>query len=176
MKNIVLLLLITCAASISQAQYKPADQGSSLKFTINNLGFGVDGWLSGFDGVINFDPKNTDACNFDVTVNAATVNTDNSLRDEHLRGDNYFDAKNYSKIRLLSTKITGKGGSYLFNGQLTIKGKTQGITFPFTAAPSADGYLFKGRFKIKRKDFNIGGASTIADELEVNLNVIVKKA
>jgi polyisoprenoid-binding protein YceI len=175
MKNTVLLLLMIGIAGISRAQYKPADQGSLLKFTIKNLGFGVDGTIGGFEGLINFDPKNADACNFDVSVKASTINTDNSLRDEHLRGDNYFDIKNYPTVRMVSTQITGKGGSYLFKGQLTIKGKTQAISFPFTVTPAAGGYLFKGMFKIKRKDFGIGGSSTIADELEVNLNVTAKQ-
>ncbi|SEO22933.1 YceI family protein [Mucilaginibacter sp. OK283] len=175
MKKIILLLLILCGVNITYAQYKPVNQGSSLKFTIKNLGFDVDGSFGGLDGVINFDPDNADAANFDVTVDAATVNTDNNLRDEHLRGDSYFDVKNNPKIRLLSTKVTGKRGTYLLTGKLTIKGKTQAIAFSFTTAPYAGGYQFKGSFKIKRKDFGIGGTSTIADELDVNLDVFAKK-
>lgn len=164
-----------CAAGIAPAQYKPVEQGSTLTFVIRNLGFGVNGSFKGFDGTINFDPQNPEAGNFDVTINAATVNTDNNLRDEHLRGDSYFDAKNYPKIRLVSTRINGKNGTYVFTGQLTIKGKTKMVSFPFTAAENLDGYLFKGSFKLKRKDFGVGGTSTVSDELEVMLNVIAKK-
>jgi polyisoprenoid-binding protein YceI len=66
-------------------------------------------------------------------------------------------------------------GCYQFSGALTIKGKSKPISFPFTATPSADGYLFKGSFKMNRRDFNIGGTSTVSDELEVNINLIAKK-
>ncbi|MES2275621.1 MAG: YceI family protein [Bacteroidota bacterium] len=177
MKKTIYVLLLLCIAKLSPAQYKPVEQGSSLKFTIKNLGFGVDGSFSGLEGNINFDAQNVAASSFDVTLNAATVNTDNNLRDEHLKGDAYFDVKNHPRIRLVSTKVAAanKSGTYNFSGELTIKGKTKAIAFPFTANPTADGYLFKGTFKMNRRDFAIGGASTIADELEVNLNIIAKK-
>jgi len=177
MKKIIILLLFIGATNISRAQYKPIEQGSTLKFIIKNLGFGVDGSLSGFEGTINFNPQNLAASNFDVTVSAATVNTDNNMRDGHLKGDSFFDVKNYPKIKLASTQITNiKSGTYLFNGQLTIKGKTQPIKFPFEASASGDGFVFKGSFKMKRKDFGVGGTSTVSDELEVMINVIAKKA
>jgi polyisoprenoid-binding protein YceI len=173
-KGLTLLLLL--AATASWAQFKPAEQGSTLKFTIKNLGFGVDGAISGFDGSINFDPQNLAAANFDVTLNPATINTDNSLRDEHLKGDSFFDVKNYPRIRLTATDITpGKSGTYMLNGKLTIKGVTKPITFPFTAAATIDGYVFKGAFKMKRKDFGVGGTSTVSDELDVMLNVAAKR-
>jgi polyisoprenoid-binding protein YceI len=176
MKKLTLLLLLAFAAKTGFAQYKPVEQGSVLKFTIKNLGFGVDGSFGGFEGSINFDPQNSASNSFDVTIKAATINTDNSLRDSHLKDDGFFDVKNHPNIRLVSTKVTAKSGAYLFTGQLTIKGKTQAITFPFTATPATDGYVFKGTFKMNRKDFGVGGTSTVSDELEVSINVLAKKA
>jgi polyisoprenoid-binding protein YceI len=181
MKKIILtsitpLIFLLATASFAFAQYKPVDNGSTLKFTVTNLGFDVDGTFSGFQGTLSFDPQNLSAANFDVTIDAATVNTDNSLRDKHLRDDGYFDVKDYPRIRLVSSKISGKNGSYILTGMLTLKGKTKPVSFPFTAASTTDGYLFKGSFKIKRKDFDVGGTSTIGDELTVNLNVHAVKA
>src|SRR5579871_6902705 len=74
--------------------YRATDEGSSVKFTIDNFGFGVDGSFSGLQGTIEFDPQNAGAGHFDVSIDASTVNTDNSLRDSHLRNDGYFDVKN----------------------------------------------------------------------------------
>jgi polyisoprenoid-binding protein YceI len=176
MKRILLLLLMAFTAKISNAQFKPLEQSSTLKFVIKNLGFNVEGSFGGFEGNINFDAQNPAGSSFDVTINAASVNTDNSLRDDHLKADHYFDVKNYPRVRLTSVKISpGKSSTYQFDGQLTIKGKTKPVSFPFTATPQGDGYLFKGSFKMKRKDFEIGGTSTISDELEVMLNVAAKK-
>ena len=79
MKKILLFLLIFSGAKIASAQYKPVDQGSALTFKIGNFGFDVNGTFNGFQGTINFDPKNLDNSNFDVSIDANTVNTDNSF-------------------------------------------------------------------------------------------------
>jgi polyisoprenoid-binding protein YceI len=185
MKNTMLLLFGLLAAGHSPAQYKAVDQGSEIKFTIDNFGFGVDGSFKGLQGSIDFDPQNATAGHFDISVDAGTVNTDNSLRDSHLRNGGYFDVKNYPRIRLVSTRIepSGKAGGYQFTGQLTIRNVTKEISFPFTVSP-ADGsgttagsgsLRFSGSFKMKRKDFGVGGTSTISNELTVSLNVIATK-
>ncbi|MEO6630182.1 MAG: YceI family protein [Mucilaginibacter sp.] len=176
MKKCFLFLLIFAATKVASAQYKPVDKESSLKFTIGNFGFDVHGSFTGFQGSIAFDPQNLAAGSFDITIDASTINTDNSLRDKHLKEDGYFDVANNPRIHFLSTKITGKGSAFTMYGQLTIKGKSKDISFPFTAAPADDGYLFKGSFKINRKDFGVGGTSTISNELEVVLNVHAAKA
>ena len=177
MRKIVLLLTILVMGKAAMAQYKPVDSRSSLQFTIKNFGFDVKGSFTGFDGIINFDPQNPANANFDVSIDAGKINTDNSLRDSHLREETYFNIKAYPRIRFVSAKISAsnKNGGFLISGKLTIKNHTKDISFPFTATPVNDGYTFKGTFKINRKDFDVGGTSTIADELTVTLNVTATK-
>lgn len=174
-KTILLLLIPLFAASIAKAQYTPVDKGSTLTFKIGNFGFDVNGSFTGFKGSISFDPKNITASSFDVTIDASTVNTDNNLRDEHLRDASYFDVKNHPVIHFVSSKVTSSGNSFVAYGKLTIKGKSKGISIPFTATLGSDEYVYKGSFKINRKDFGVGGTSTISNELEVSLNVVAKK-
>jgi polyisoprenoid-binding protein YceI len=176
MKKGIFIALLTLVANFAVAQYKPTDQGSSLQFTVKNFGFEVNGTFKGLQGNIMFDPANAASSSFDVTIDASTVNTDNSLRDGHLRGDSYFDVKNFPRIHFVSTQVTGKNGSYKITGKLTIKKTTKVISFPFNANASNDGYLFKGNFTINRKDYDVGGTSTISDELTVALNILAKKS
>jgi polyisoprenoid-binding protein YceI len=177
MKRIAFVLFILLITKVLSAQYKPIDQGSEVKFTIGNFGFDVTGSFSGLLGSISFDPQNVTKSSFDITIDANSVNTDNTMRDNHLRGESYFDVKNYPRIHMVSTKVGGpnKNGSYIFIGQLTIKGKSKEVLIPFTATATSDGYVFKGTFKIYRKDFDIGGSSTISDELEVSLKIMANK-
>jgi polyisoprenoid-binding protein YceI len=149
-----------------------------VQFKIRNLGFNVNGSFSGLDGNIQFDPNNLTAANFDVSIDANTVNTDNNMRDNHLRNETYFDVKNYPRIHFVSTKITtsNKTGILFIFGKLTIKNQTKEISFPFTTTPINEGFLFKGTFKINRKDFGVGGSSTISDDLEVSLSILSKKS
>ncbi|HVV54288.1 MAG TPA: YceI family protein [Mucilaginibacter sp.] len=178
MKRIFLSLITAAFFSIARGQYKPIDQGSSIQFTIQNFGFDVTGKFKGINGTIHFDQQKSAEAQFDVSIDVNTVNTDNSLRDEHLRGESYFDVKRYPTIRLESIKVQAgdKPDHYLFLGRLTIKNTVKNIFFPFTATATANGYLFIGTFTIKRKDFGIGGTSIISDELQVSLNIIATKA
>lgn len=164
--------------TVQTVQYKPADQGSEIKFTVTNFGFDVSGTFTGLQGSIVVDRADPANDNFDVSIDANTVNTDNHTRDNHLRDEGYFDVKNYPRIRLVSTRVTAtnKSGVYQFTGQLTIKGKTRPVSFPFTIAPAEnDGLLFTGTFSINRKDFGVGGTSTIGNELRVELKVLTTK-
>jgi len=178
MKKILVLALIMLAGRAAIAQYKPVDKGSSLQFVIKNLGFDVDGSFTGFQGTINFDPNDLANASFDVDIDANSVNTGNSFRDGHLRGDGYFDIKKCPRIRFVSTKVmpSNKSGVLMISGKLTIKNQTKEISFPFTATASNGAYIFKGSFKINRKDFGVGGTSTISDDLVVSLNVLTAKA
>ena len=78
MKRIFLFLSVIISASTATAQYKPTDKGSAVRFKIKNLGFSVNGSFTGLQGNIQFDPAHPDQSSFDVTVDAASVNTDNT--------------------------------------------------------------------------------------------------
>ena len=60
-------------------------------------------------------------------------------------------------------------------GKLTIKDHTQELSFPFSASSMAEGYQFDGEFKINRRDFKVGGSSTLSDNVVVTLRVFAKK-
>jgi polyisoprenoid-binding protein YceI len=169
------MLLITAPGQAQE--YKPTDAGSAVQFEIKNLGFTVGGSFSGIDGKIIFDPKNPGGASFDVTIDAATINTGFSIRDDHLKKEAYFDVEKYPRIRFLSTGVTGpdKGGRYTLNGKLTIKATTKDISFPFLVTPLGDDLIFKGGFPLNRHDFDVGGSSTISNELKVSLTVLAKK-
>ena len=176
MKNIALLILACFAGKWAPGQFKPVDAASSVQFKIKNLGFTINGSFSGLQGTIKFDPTHLADATVDVSIDANTVNTDNSMRDDHLRKSDYFDVKNYPLIRFVSTGIasSNKARVFFISGKLTMKDHTRDISFPFTAKPSTEGWLFNGSFTVNRREFDIGGASIIADNLEVSLNIIAK--
>jgi polyisoprenoid-binding protein YceI len=178
MRIFLLLLLTQFAGTLCFAQqYTPTDQGSSITFKIKNFGFNVDGSFTGLKGKIGFDPEHLNDASFDVTVDADKINTGIESRDEHLRKESYFDVKNYPLIRFVSTGVTaaGKKGSFIISGKLTIKDHTKDISFPFMATPMGNDYIFSGGFTINRKDFGIGGSSTISNSLNLSLTVLAKK-
>ena len=180
MKKLFILLtafLIYIPCITAQRILSPLDAGSKVHFVIRNFGIKTGGDFKGLKGTIKFLPANLAASAFDVTVDAATIDTDNESRDDHLREAEFFNAAVYKTIQLKSTKITTSSvaGRYYFFGNLTIKGVTKPIEFGFGATPKEGGYVFDGEFKINRRDFGVGGSSvSLSDILTVSLSVLAK--
>lgn len=169
--------LFAFSFGLSSQTYTPGDNGSKVHFVISNFGIATGGSFSGLSGSIKFDPANLPSSEFDVSVDAKSVDTDIEARDNHLRKAEYFDVENYPKITIKSTKVTktNKDGYFYMFGNLTIKGVTKEIKFPFTATTKDGGYLFEGSFKLNRRDFNVGGRSlSLGDDLTVSLAVLAK--
>lgn len=178
MKGILLLILISLAASHQQHPLLPTDQGSVIQFKIRNLGLSVTGTFRGLKGTIGFDPSDLAKARFEASVDAASINTGIALRNEHLRGKDYFDVKNYPRIQLVSTQIkSGSGeGEYLFYGTLTIKNVSRSVMFPFRAKKQGEGFIFEGQFRLNRRDYGVGGSSlSLSDQLTVQLTVTATK-
>jgi len=135
MKTILLIISLTIVSLVDEAQnYQPVDQLSNVKITIKNLGSNVTGTFQGLAGTIRFNATDPGASSFNITVDANTVNTGTHARDNHLRKEEYFDVAKYPKISFVSKQVTasGKPGGYLLTGNITIKGTTKEISFPFT--------------------------------------------
>ncbi len=180
MLKIFLSLLLFISFGVSAQRYIPADQGSKVHFKIRNFGINTGGELSGLKGEIIFFTTDLAACQFNVTVNSSTVDTDNSSRDGHLKESTYFDVEKYPVITIASTKIekTNKteGGYYYFTGTLTLRDVTKPVSFPFKIEKQNDAYLFTGEFTIDRLDYGVGDKSAVlSNTVNVSLSVLAKK-
>ena len=179
MKKILFLLIVNFVVVGLPAQILvPVDAASSVKFIIKNFGLKVDGIMKGLQGRIIFNPSNLATASFTVSVDVATINTNNGTRDNHLKKEEYFDVAKHPRLQFTSTKILATNNPAVFKmeGNITIKGVTKLLNFPFTVVEKPDGDLFSGEFTINRRDFKVGGNSLVlSDNLIVNLSVFAKK-
>jgi polyisoprenoid-binding protein YceI len=170
---------ILVSYSFAQAQvYTPVDAKSKVSFAIKNFGSTVNGTFKGLKGNITFDAANLTTAQFDVSINAATIDSGIGIRDNHLRKTDYFGVIDFPAIRFVSTKVdkSGKINEATVTGKLTIKKTTKEITFPFRYSQTNDVLQFLGEFKINRRDFSVGANSfSLADELIVFLDVKASK-
>ena len=157
-------------------QVHPVASESSVHFTIHNFGFKTGGNLAAPEGDIVFNPDDLARASFQVTIKTESINTDNENRDEHLKEEEYFDVKKYPLIRFVSSSIqaAGKKDSYEVKGMLTIKETSREINIPFKAVKKENGWTFTGSFTMNRKDYGLGGSSTLSNELTVDINVIAR--
>lgn len=173
-KIIVAWVCLMTGIQLSAQSLAIIEPESKVGFVIKNFGLKTEGQLKGLKGSISFDPTALNNSAFTVSVNAATIDTDNKTRDKHLRKADYFDVEQFPTINFTSTKITkaAAAGSYTVVGNLSIKGTTKSITIPFVASPVGNGYLFKGEFELNRRDYKVGGNSlSLSDQLKVMLEV-----
>jgi len=177
MKNIVLIFFASLMFKEGAAQYKPVDNKSSILFKVKTFGINVNGTFTGLDGNIVFDPNHLNDSRFDVNIDTKSINTDNSLRDDHLKEESFFDVKKYPLIHFVSTRIvpSTKKGTLLIYGNLSIKDQTKELSFSFTAEPLVNSYLFKGKLSVNRKDFHVGETNIISDNVEISLSVLAAK-
>lgn len=174
-----LTLLITFSiSSFSFAQQYALDASASkIAFAIKNLGITVHGSFSGLAGEITFNPNELSKSSFNVHVDSKSINTDNDMRDSHLRKEEFFNAEKYPRLTFVSDNITAAGkGNYTVTGKLTIKDVTKNVSFKFSATPQGDIYTFKGSFDLNRRDYGVGGSSiTMSDNVKIDLTVVAKK-
>src|SRR5712691_145406 len=105
------------------------------------------------------DPANSSA---QVTISAASIDTRNAQRDEHLRGNDFLAMQEYPRITFVSTGVRQAGETtFEVTGDLTIKGVTNPITIPLTLEGAAQDPFgnqrvgFEGSVTINRKDYGI---------------------
>ena len=103
---------------------------SEIAFKVRHLMIAhVKGTFKVFDACIYTTAKDFTTAEIDVFIDASSISTGDAKRDEHLKGADFFDVKNYKQITFTSSTI-GKSrpdGNHELWGELTIKGITNNI-------------------------------------------------
>ena len=167
MKKIILAIALLIVSTGVFAQTKNISK-AKVSFELKNLGIKTGGVIGVTQGTVNFDPANLPGSKIEAIADVNSINTDNDMRDAHLKKDDYFDVEKYPKMSLASVSFKKTGGNYVGQFNLTIKGRTKAVEIPFSYAEIPSGNLLKGSFKINRKDFAIGGNSmTMSDDVTI---------
>ena len=155
---------------------------SKVSFTAATVIFDVDGEFGDFSVNIDGDPAKPETVKVEANIDVASLNTNNTKRDDHLKSPDFFDAGKYPKIRFASTRVKAKGSQLIVEGNLTMHGKSQLVSIPFKVARGKNGAgtdttTYKAKITIDRNDFGIGTDSIAAkisleDEVEIKLLVV----
>src|ERR1700688_1801410 len=88
----------------------------------------VRGRFTDFTGVITIGDT-PESSSVEATVQAASITTDNEMRDSLLKSRDFLEFETYPTLTLKSTKVTTKGDHFEVVADLAIKGITKSITF-----------------------------------------------
>ncbi len=177
-----LVFIAITTAGFAQTTWKNDKAHSKLSFTITHLGISdVDGLFKNFDATLTSSKEDFSDAKVEMTGDASSINTESDMRDNHLKGSDFFDVEKYPTFTYKSTSLKSLGNNkYALNGDLTMHGITKPvsmtlvhkgtITNPMSKKPSA-GFQLTG--VIKRSDFNIGSkypSPMLSDEVEIKAN------
>jgi len=160
---------------VSFSWYTTNQWAISSDYEVKFEGKGAEGTFKALQGTIIFDPNRLEESKMDVFVETNTIDTGNSLKDDHARGKKWFDAENYPRISFTSKSFSATKMGYAVVGTLSMKGKEKEIRIPFTFEDDT----FVGAFEVSRKEFGIKGpffSFTVGDSFGVKLNVPVDPA
>ncbi len=92
----------------------------------------VRGAFNEFEGSAVVDGTDLTKSTAQLTIQAASIDTRNEQRDDHLRSNDFLGIEEYPQITFVSTGVTQTGATSLeLTGDLTIKGVTNSVTVPF---------------------------------------------
>ncbi|TAK36610.1 MAG: polyisoprenoid-binding protein [Saprospiraceae bacterium] len=155
---------------------------SAITFNVTHLFTPVEGRFQKFEDNFFFDPENLQESKASFTIDVASVNTQETKRDNHLQSADWFDAQKFPSIKFASTRFEKKGdNSYVAYGKLTIKDVTKDVALPFKVLGIADHPMMKGakamsiqsEIALNRNDYGVGAGSW-AGTMVVGDNVNVK--
>ncbi|MCX7550677.1 YceI family protein [Xanthomarina sp. F2636L] len=175
MKTIYSIILFIATLGFTFFQSQTIDNNASeVSFKISNLGLNtVKGTFKNMSGTFNFNSADLENSNFDICIDAGTIDTGNKKRDTHLRSEDFFEVETYPTICFESTSIIKQEGKYLTKGNLTIHGVTKIVEIPFEFTNNT----FSGDFELERLDYNIGedtGTFMVGSTAKITITCVVK--
>ena len=180
-------VLLVAPAWASATTWELDPSHSAVEFSVRHMMVStVKGRFEKVKGTIELDEKDVTKSSVQVTIEMASVNTNDPKRDGHLKSADFFDVDKNPTSTFKSTKVEKAGKNKLkVTGALTLRGVTKPVVLdvegPTDAFKTPFGTTVRGAHataKIDRKDFGIAwnkvldnGGVVVGNEVSLELNV-----
>ncbi len=150
----------------------------------------VRGEFGSLSGTVRFDGQDVKSVRVEATIDAASINTREPKRDDHLKSEDFFDVANHPTITFKSKSAAPAGeGKFKVVGDLTMRGVTKEVTLE-VEGPTAPIQDPRGNTKIgatatttlNRKDFGVSwnrvldtGGVVVGDDVKVTIELALAK-
>lgn len=177
-------VVVADTSGVPSGTYSVDPQHGYILFSYSHFGLSnPQVGFNKFDATLDLDADNPEDSEINVTIDVNSIDSRVPVFNDHLRGDDFFQAEQYPNISFVVTSIESKGDSnYTLTGDLTMKGVTKPITLdasivatmhPFREIPvvgvSASGQL-------KRSEWDLGKyAPSVSDEVTLSIEVEMLK-
>ena len=177
----VLAWTVLLAVGLGQAaeHYRIAPQKSQFQFKGYSLLANALGTFHRFSGEIVADAQQLNASHVRFVIEAASLDTANARRDQHLRSKDFLFVEQYPTITFTSTAITRDGPKYAVQGDLEMRGVTKRVTIPVTIEQRQDEIVVQGGISLNRRDFGIqynAFFNPVQDAVDVTFTIVGVKS
>src|SRR3954452_3013785 len=102
---------------------------SEIGFKIKHLMISnVSGSFKSFAAEVETEDADFSTAQINLSVDMASISTNNEQRDAHLRNSDFFEVETYPELTFKSTKVEKTGDdTFAVSGELTLKGVTKQI-------------------------------------------------
>ena len=117
----------------------------------------------------------------DIKIQAATVNTGSGMKNDKIKGKDFFDIENNPLITFHSDKLVQTGPTtFSMPGTFTIRGvsKAETLTFTVDGIGKRHRFDYEGTMAFDRKDYGMNSGIPfikIADRVEVSIDLKGKR-
>ena len=179
--TVLAVLALAALPALAQDTYKIDPVHSEVSFKIRHLLAKTSGRFTKSAGVIKIDKADVGKSSVEITIEVASINTDNEARDKHLKSVEFFDVEKFPTITFKSTSVKEvTKGKLEVTGDFTLHGVTKKITIPITNAGTMAGMqpgsvvagFTDGAVTINRNDYGIKTyPGALGDDVAISLNI-----
>jgi polyisoprenoid-binding protein YceI len=154
-------------------------QESSMKFSVK-ASVAIEGTFEKWDATMTFSSTDVTTGVLDIKIQADSVNTGSGMKNDKLKGKDFFNAKDDPYITFHSEKVVQTGPlTFEVPGKFTIRGVSKDETLTFDASSKGTGSgEVKGTMAFDRKQYGMNSGIPfikIADRVEVTVDLFAKR-
>lgn len=159
---------------------------SSVEFSVRHLVVAkVRGRFDKFSGTVAYDPAHMEASKVTVSIDAASISTNEPKRDGHLRSGDFLDVEKHPTLTFESAKIVaGKGSEFEIHGALTVHGVSKNVVLKSESLGTAKDpwggthASFTAHTQINRTEFGLtwnqaleAGGLLVGEKVDITLEI-----
>jgi polyisoprenoid-binding protein YceI len=164
---------------------------SAIHFWVRHMVISkVHGRFARWSGAIDLDPSDLSRSSVDVTIDAASIDTQVADRDTHLRSPDFLDVANHPEITFRSRRVEKAGAGWRVTGDLSIRGVVREVTLEAEFAGTGkdpwgnERAGFSAKASLDRRDYGLvwnaaleAGGVLVGEKVEIAIELeAVKKA
>jgi len=155
---------------------------SRVGFVFKQMNVPVEGHFKRVKTDLVFDPAAPAKSSVRLELDLASIDAGSAEANGEVVGKAWLNVKDAPTATFVSTAVRPLGGNrFEVVGKLSLKGKTQELTTPFTVSQQGDTATFDGTFTLKRLEYAVGDGmwadtSVVANDVDIRFHAVAARS